>query len=521
MKIKKLGLVWSMIILLILTGCSSIQKIAEFNLDHLVVENENVKQEYKTLPESTYIKDTLELAMENTTTFNPLDGVSYSVDQGLKLIYESLFAPNQENILQPILVEEIIPISDTVYRFALKENVYFHTGDVLTAEDVFFSYQYLQQRSESGYRYADTYIQSINVEDNYHFSVEFKEVNRYNLYALTFPILSRAYVQSKEYNPMLPIGTGPYQYDFLKNRMELILKQNTNYYGSKGNIPYIRFTFISQFKEEYNMFLSKRIDMIAPRLTEWPNYSDDQNIYKITYTSPYYYYIGFNHNKLEFQSRSTRQYYNQIMNSASLQYKIFLGHLVLTPLPLNLELPIQKQVKTYSFDNATPLNKPVMTQDRQLRFIYLTEDQHQVKWVQGMVEMLGEEAQYFEFIGMEPEAYNQALLSGAFDMYLCKYQTGFIPSLEEILGSQGKYNYGNYSNPNFDANLVQALQQMDDAEYIHKLNELSQWVITEVPIIPIGFVENGIFIYKQLEGQFTPNYFYLYQDIHQIRITDR
>ncbi len=58
--------------------------------------------------------------------------------------------------------------------------------------------------------------------------------------------------------------------------IELVLKKNVDYHGELADVDKVRFTFVREFEEQYNMFVSKRIDLIAPLLTEWSNYSDDQ-----------------------------------------------------------------------------------------------------------------------------------------------------------------------------------------------------------------------------------------------------
>ncbi|GEM_PF-1142068 len=524
MKYKAIVILFLVLISSTFTGCTTIQRIAEFNLDHLTVEKEVVEIEYEKLPESTYVKDTIELSMDNGKTLNPLDGVAYNVDQGLKLVYEGLFVPDAYYAIEPVLVSTYEQINDTTYRLTLKEHVQFHSGEALKAEDVVYSYNYILLQLNSGYRYVNTYIQSISAEDDQTLLVEFKKKDRYNLYALTFPIISKAYLESATYNPTLPIGTGPYQYEKFQNMIELVLKKNVDYHGELANVEKVRFTFVREFEEQYNMFVSKRIDLIAPVLTEWSNYSDDQSIHKKLFLSPYYYYIGFNHSRALLQDVNMRRYFMNAMDYKTIGRDIFLNHLFFTPLPTHLESDIQGQLASFDLTPKDTVQMPATAQTQPYRFIYLLEDENQRKIAdtfEQSIDAIDDGKMDILFEGLARQDYEAALKEGDFDMYLNVYQTSLVPSLTQVLGSNGTHNYGKYTNPNLDGLLVSYRQVETDEQYVNQLNALGEIIMSELPIIPIGFVENGMFIHDKIDGLFTPNYFHLYKNIQDIKITDQ
>ena len=514
--------IWILLLLAVftVTGCSTIQKIAEFNLEHLDVEKQVAEKEYIRLPESSYVKDTIELSMDNVKTLNPLDGVPYNVDQGLKIVYEGLFSINEQNTLDPVLVADYEKISENAYRLNLKEDVIFHNDEAFTATDVLFSYEYIKAHPQSGYSYVNAYVDTMYIESDRSIVVEFLKKDRYNLFALTFPILSRAYVESEEYDKTFPIGTGPYKCQRFQNMLECILEKNLNYHGTLAQTDKIRFTLVRSFSEEYNMFTSKRIDLIAPILTEWTNYSDDQRIVKKEYLSPYYYYIGFNHMNPYFQEVKVRRYFSSLIDYSHINRTIFLNHLFFTPLPILLESDIQGQMNIYNVFQQEKMVRPLDEYENTIRFIYLEDDNTQVDIIKSIQESTDSVQENIEFVGLNRADYNNALANKDFDMYLNTYQASIVPSLNQFLGSDGIYNYGSYTNQNIDGLLSSYRQVETDEQYIKQLNTLSQWVMENVPIIPIGFLENGMFIHNKVEGTIAPNYFYLYKNIQDIKITD-
>ena len=69
------------LVVTVFTGCSVVEQIAGYNLERLYEEKEEVVDTTIYLPESTYIKDTIELAMINPKTLNPIEPIDYSIDQ--------------------------------------------------------------------------------------------------------------------------------------------------------------------------------------------------------------------------------------------------------------------------------------------------------------------------------------------------------------------------------------------------------------------------------------------------------
>ncbi len=78
------------------------------------------------------------------------------------------------------------------------------------------------------------------------------------------------------------------------------------------------------------------------------------------------------------------------------------------------------------------------------------------------------------FEGLARQDYEAALKEGDFDMYLNVYQTSLVPSLTQVLGSNGTHNYGKYTNPNLDGLLVSYRQVETDEQYVNQLNALGR-----------------------------------------------
>ncbi len=113
---------------MLVSGCSMLEQIAEYNLERLNEEREVVVDDTLKLPESTYVKDTFELALENPTTLNPLDSLAYDADQVMKLVYDAVFSVTGDVTLENELITSYDKLSEKVYRFILKEEAVFTMG---------------------------------------------------------------------------------------------------------------------------------------------------------------------------------------------------------------------------------------------------------------------------------------------------------------------------------------------------------------------------------------------------------
>ncbi len=89
------------------------------------------------------------------------------------LMYEGLTWVNYDNIVEPVLAEDWdISEDGTVYTFYLRQDVYFHNGEKMTAEDVQYSYSlFLDPDFPSGGSGDFTPVDEIRVIDEY--KVEF------------------------------------------------------------------------------------------------------------------------------------------------------------------------------------------------------------------------------------------------------------------------------------------------------------------------------------------------------------
>lgn len=188
---------------------------------------------------------------------NPVISQTSEADGDLtQLIYSGLFKYDKDGNVVPDLVESY-SISDDQkeYKVLLRKNIIWHDGQALDAQDVFFTFNVLQDASYKSPLRQSLQGVDVRVEDDY--TIVFSLKNQYVgfLDNLTVGILPKHLWENiapekfalAEYN-LHPIGSGPYAFsDLQKNADGTILTFKLaafkNYYDGGPYISNLTFNF--------------------------------------------------------------------------------------------------------------------------------------------------------------------------------------------------------------------------------------------------------------------------------------
>lgn len=194
---------------------------------------------------------------ETPNTFNPYAKTELISQQFKHLFFDPLLRWNKHYQLENRLISGWKRINDKQVRFYLRKQVYFHSGNELTAKDVIWSVDNLFRLYEE--RMLNRFI-SIKQVDNYSFDI-FTELSDLQLLdSLTYLfVLDSAFYQqhdkllsSKPAILLAPIeqlplsGTGPYKVFQYNPALGIEVIANQDYWAAKPAINYFRFLKIKQ-----------------------------------------------------------------------------------------------------------------------------------------------------------------------------------------------------------------------------------------------------------------------------------
>ena len=243
---------------------------------------------------------------------NPLLSQTSEADSDLtELIYSGLFKYDKDGNIAPDLAESY-SISDDQkeYTVILKKNITWHDGKALTAQDVFFTYNVLQDSAYKSPLHQSLAGVNPRLEDDY--KIVFSLSNPYVgfLENLTIGILPKHIWENiapekfalAEYN-LHPIGSGPYMFSDLQkdaggNILTLKLLAFKNYYDGVPYISKMTFNFYpddNTLIDAYNKKEVQGIGSIPPQNIKDIKNVKSTNVHELVI--PRYFAVFFNQTK--------------------------------------------------------------------------------------------------------------------------------------------------------------------------------------------------------------------------------
>ncbi len=197
-------------------------------------------------PEPAVVRDSLIYSIvADNSSFDPMLSVSVGVRMNYQ-VFECLIREQAVGQLEPGLAESWTVAEDNLsVTFKIRENVKFHNGDTMTAEDVAFSLNRAIAGSDAD---AVSYMDEAVIDDDTHVTLKLKSVYSDILSALSVVnmaiVSKRAVEELGESFGTNPVGTGPYMLDSWTSGVSVVLKAFPDYW--RGEAPIKNVTVLIQ-----------------------------------------------------------------------------------------------------------------------------------------------------------------------------------------------------------------------------------------------------------------------------------
>ena len=249
---------------------------------------------------------------------NPLFVSDVHTDFLSQQMFAGLLRVGQDLKMKPYVAESW-KFSDDGRRwtFSLRDDVYFHDGNQLTAEDVEYTYSTILHQDYTGTHYPRyEVIDRVSAQDDFTVVFELSHPHAPLLSHLDMGILPKhIYGQhsTKELEDITdelpPVGAGPYQYEE-KGDDHIVLKSNADFFLPGPFIENIR---VQRFDDQQSMVMALEqgeIDYMSTIPTEHINrikehHSDRFNFYHRQHNG--YSYLGLNQTDPILQDKKIRQ----------------------------------------------------------------------------------------------------------------------------------------------------------------------------------------------------------------------
>ena len=418
------------------------------------------------------------------------------------------------------------------YTFHLRTDVKFSDGTPVTANDFQYSWNRAANpatNSPTAPEYLGdiagvndvlsgkaTQISGVKVIDNYTLQVTINSPESYFLYKLTFPasfVVEKSNVNSGANWWKTPIGTGPFKVKEWTPETEFILARNDLYYGDLPKIAEIDMT-LNSTTSDMDLFETGDVDFTSPPAEYYDQIMDPAGpFYQDLSVSPSLSvdYIGFNCNEAPFNDPDIRQafclaidkdkivdltYRNMAQKAEGILPPGIPGYNAnVTGLDFDVS-QAQALIKASTYGSAA--NLPPIT------ITVAGEGGNTDQVIQSLVyqwqQNLGVNVQVRE---LDPEVYYSELSQEVDQMY----STGWIADypypqdfLDILFSSGSTYNYGGYSNPQFDALIQQANGESDQTKAFTLYQQAEQLMINDGACLPLTFGQNYLLIQPWVKG---------------------
>ncbi len=176
-------------------------------------------------------------------------------------VFEGLVKPDSNGTHIPAIASEYKVSDDLLtYTFTIRENVIFHNGKVMTAEDILYSFETCAATSvTSAVVTALSMIEEISVNDNVLTIV----LNAPNADFIAY--VASVYIVPCDYTEQAtkPVGTGPFKFKSRSVQQNLILEKFEDYYGEKAKLDKVTYKIYEDANAMFTALNGGALDLVA------------------------------------------------------------------------------------------------------------------------------------------------------------------------------------------------------------------------------------------------------------------
>ena len=417
------------------------------------------------------------------------------------------------------------------YTFYLRQDVKFHNGREVKAEDFKYSWQRAcnpDTRSLTAVTYLGDIvgvrevvagktkeISGVRVIGDYTLEVTIDAPKSYFLSKLTYPtafVVDRANVESGGEWWRQPSGTGPFKLAQWDESNLLVLEKNELYYGELAKVNFVVFYLWGGVP--MNMYETGEIDVTGvyrdyiDKITDkaGPFYKELEVVSELSF-----YYIGFDQSKPPFDDVNIRRAFTQAIDKDKLASLVFRDMVQPADGILPPGLPgFNEDLSGLSYDvtRARELIKASRYGDvSELPPITITTRGWGGLISQGLEAVISE---WRNNLGvevkvrqLEPQRFIYHLGQEKDEMF----DMGWIADyphpqdfLDVLFHSGADNNYGEYSNPELDALLEMAGVELDSKLSLALYQQAEQKLIDDAACLPLWFGRNFVLIKPYIKG---------------------
>lgn len=396
--------------------------------------------------------------------------------------------------------------------FSLRDNVLWHDGVKFSAEDVLFTYKFLQSKKLTT-PYASEFkeVERVELMGENKIKVIYKKPYFKALSVWMMGILPK-HLWENEQNPMqsklnkFAIGTGPYKMTKafeVNKKIELVA--NKSYYMGEPKIKKQIFHYVGDSSTNFLMLKAKKLDIggLTPlQVNRQLNSSFKKSFTIYERAANSYTYLGFNLRKAPFNNPKVREAINLAIDKQELIDILFFSHgkPCFGPfMPGTSVYPKDFKPQGYNLKRAIELLRELgYTKEHPLRFTITTNADNpiRVNAVEIIQQQLLQAGVEVKLRVMEWQAFlNTVVMPHNFDAVVLGWGLGLIPDAYSIWHSDGDkkggFNFVGYHNKEVDSLIIKAESEIDPKKFAKVYQKIFKIIVKDNPYIFL-YIPNSI-----------------------------
>jgi len=448
-----------------------------------------------------------------TTTTNPTAASNVAHSIIFMLTHNSLtgFDETTKEVLPELAKNWKVSSDNKTWTFNLRDDVYFHNGEKMTADDWLFTIQYGKNASDGTVKTFYNSISSASAPDKNTLVLNLVRPNMDFLITLSSPffcVLNRKAVEADSVKGPT-IGTGPWVNKAFVSGDYALLERFDKYWGERPVTKTLRFRYIPEGSSRLIALENHEIDVCqAPNNTELDLIRANKNLKMISYQSSALTYLAFNMN-------------SEVCRDANLRLAIAYA--------LNVQDIIDgaasglaakangmwgfyqfgyfddwESVGLSSYDFNLQKAKEYMAKSKYSKGVtlsFMTSTTWRVNALQIIQKQLAPLGIKVTIDEVDAAGLTNKATSGNYQVLM--YSIAFGPEgddVRRILYPTSGANHAQYSNSRVTELLDLAVAEPDTAKRLKMYQEVQVIVHKECPYIPLYYANSGVAMSKDVEG---------------------
>ncbi|WP_105615902.1 peptide ABC transporter substrate-binding protein [Vallitalea okinawensis] len=484
---------------------------------------------------------TLKVAINDPASLNPLVNKDESIDLLLQLVFDGLVSLDQNQKPQVNLANSVeASVNGTYLTVTLKPEVYWHDGEVFTADDVVFTIETLKALGgESMYAKSIENISYANVIDDNTVEIVLKQAYSGYLYGLTFPIIPEHIYQGEDMltteKNMTPIGTGSYIFEAYTPMQDVSLTKNNNWHGGYVYINNVSAIITRDEAAKINSLEANITNALYTSQVDWSKFTSNENWQVNEFSTYYYDFVGFNFNHALLQDKDLRQALVYSVNREEIVNEYLMGFGTVTETPIHPDSWLNTSelaVYAYNINKASEIllkegwadsdNDGILEKGNDklsLEMIVSNSDPARLAIANAIKEDLAEVGIEVIITPLDSAAFYARIEADDFDLFYGGWNLSPIVDLTFAFGTNATGNYINYSSATMDELLANAFKAMDEITMKNEYAALIEYIQSEVPYMSLFFRENAL-VTSDIYGEIEPSPNNIYDSIENWYIAE-